>query len=408
MNYQLERPEKNTAVLTFTLSKEDYDNGIEAAKKMLGEDAQPEQIAQFVISQEAGKVLAEAAPKDHLKLAVEPTMVSDTNEDGSVNVTLTLTLVPEVTLPEYTGLNFEKEPVSVSDEEVLQEVMGRISNTPLWTKAPEGDKAVSGNEVILDFKGEKDGVAFEGGTAENFPLVLGSGQFIPGFEDQLIGVKAGEERDVNVTFPEDYFEPSLAGQPVIFKCKIHDIMLPVEPALDDAFVEKMGLEDVKTVEEFKAKTRSELLALKTQQGENKLAFDILSRIADGAEMDIPQAMIDSQIQQHMSQYENQLRQYGMDMDTFLHASQQTKEELISKIEPEARQELRSALVLDAIAQIEQIKADDQDIQQEYQLLSDMYKMPPEQLAMFIPSEAISGQIVQRKTLDFLKDKNTKK
>ncbi len=407
MDYKIEFPEKNKAVITFTIAKANYEEDLEAAKKTTGsDDAATNQ--EFVLAQEAGKVFTEAAAEHTLKLAAQPAFLSEADDNGDVNVTLTCTLVPEVTLPAYTGLNFEKQPVSVSDEEVLSSVIARVNQTTLFEPLPEDAVAENGNEVVIDFAGEKDGVAFEGGTATDYPLVLGSHTFIPGFEDQLLGVKAGDERNVEVTFPEDYFEPSLAGAPVIFKCKVKSIQQLVTPALDDEFIKKMNLEGATTVEELKEKIKEEMLRNKEEEAENELAFSILNRIADGAKMDIPAEMIDSQVAQHMSQYEGQLKQYGMSFDDFLKASHQTAEDFRKRLLPEAEKELRAALVLEAISEAEQIRADEEDLRKEYELLARVYNFPPEQLHMLIPGEAVAAQITQRKTLEFLKANNTKK
>lgn len=407
MDYKIEYPKKNEAVITFTIPKAEYEADIEAAKKATGSE-DPAVAQEYALAQEGGKVFTEAAKEHTLKLATQPAFLSEADADGNVQVTLTCTLVPEVTLPAYTGLNFEKQPITVSEEEVLQNVMGRINQTNLFEPLPEDAVAEDGNQVVIDFVGEKDGVAFEGGSANDYPLVLGSHTFIPGFEDQLIGVKAGDERSVEVVFPSDYFEASLAGQPVIFKVTVKSVQKAIVPELNDEFIKKMNLEGCSTVDELKAKIREELTQMKTEQEENRLAMAILTRVAEGAQMDIPAAMIDSQVSQHMEQYENQLKQYGMSFDDFLKASKQTAEEFRARLVPEAENELRSALVLDAIASAEQIGADEKDLAKEYELLSTVYNFPPEQLKMFIPHEAVAAQITQRKTLEFLKANNTKK
>lgn len=405
--YNIEFPEKNLAVVTFTIDKAEFDADLEAAKKAIDDD-DVNKIREFAISTEAGKVLAQAVKEHNLRLATEPSLVSDVNPDGSVTVTLNIVLVPEVELPAYTGLNFEREPITVTDEEIMQEVLQRISSTRLWKELPADAEAKAGDQVLIDFVGEKDGVPFEGGSAKAFPLVLGSGQFIPGFEDQLLGAKAGDEREVNVSFPEDYFEKSLAGAPVTFKVKILKVEEPVKPELTDEFIAQMKLDGVKTVDELRAKAQSDLFEMRTQEFENRLAYDILNRITEGAKMDIPQAMIDSQVAQHMAQYENQVGQYGMSLADFLKASHQTMDEFKAKVYPEAEQELRAALVLEAIAAKEEIAADDEDLKHEYELLSTVYNFPVEQLKMIIPEQAVAAQISQRKTLDFLKDNNVKK
>lgn len=406
MNYTLEYPQKNAAVINFTIDKTAFDEDLKAAAAATGSD-DTARNREYAIATAAGKVLAEAVPANNLKIATEPSLVSEEGADGSVNVSINLTLVPEITLPDYTGLNFVKEPATVTDEEVMQDVMQRINASKLWKDLPAGTPAENGNQVIIDFVGEKDGIPFDGGSAKDFPLVLGSGQFIPGFEDQLLGAVKGDERIVNVTFPENYFEPSLAGAPVVFKVNINEVQEEIKPELTDAFIEQMKLEGVKTVDQLREKSRADMIAVKEQEIENRLAYDILNRIADGAKMDIPAAMIESQVNQHVEQYAGQLQQYGMSLEDFLKASKQTMEEFKAKIAPEAEQELRAALVLDAIAGKEQIEADDEDLRKEYELLSSVYNFPADQLKMLIPEHAVKAQITQRKTLDYLKDKNTK-
>lgn len=406
MNYTIEYPQKNEAVLSFTIDKAAFDADLKAAQEATGSD-DAAKTREYAIATAAGQVLSEAVPAHDLKIATEPSLLSQEEADGSVTVTITLTLVPEIKLPAYTGLNFTREPATVTDEEVMQEVMQRIQSTKIWKDLPAGTPAEEGNQVIIDFVGEKDGIPFDGGSAKNFPLVLGSGQFIPGFEDQLLGAVKGDERIVNVTFPENYFEPSLAGQPVIFKVNINEVQEEVKPELNDSFISEMKLDGIKTVDQLRDRARADMMALKSQEIENRLAYDILNRIASGAEMDIPAAMIESQVNQHVEQYASQLQQYGMSMDDFLKASGQTIEDFKAKIAPEAEQELRAALVLDAIAGKEQIAADDEDLKKEYELLSTVYNFPAEQLKLLIPEHVVKAQIAQKKTLDFLKENNTK-
>lgn len=406
MDYTLEYPEKGHATLSFSITKEQFEEDLKAAKEATGLEDE-NKLREYAIAVASSRILGEAAQKNGLKLAVEPSLLSDVNPDGSVSVTINMTLVPEVELPSYTGLNFVKEKMTVTDEEVLAEVLKRIQSSQMWEKLPADAEAKEGNEVIIDFIGEKDGVPFEGGAAKDYALVLGSGTFIPGFEDQLLGARAGDERTVEVAFPEDYFEKDLAGQPVLFKVDVKEVLELVKPELNDAFIEKMKLDGVKTVDELKERARADLQTARDEEVENRLAFDILNRIAQGARMDIPEAMIESQVAQHMQQYQGQLAQYGMSMDDFLKASKQTPEEFKARLMPEAEAELRAALVLDAIAAKEQIEASDEDLKKEYELLSTVYNFPAEQLKMMIPPEAVSAQIAQRKTLDFLKKNNTK-
>lgn len=404
MNYNFEQLDNNTVVLSFTLTKEELEKNLEAAAKTTGsEDANVNR--NFVINQETYMTVNQAVAEHSLKLGTNPINTTNEKEDGSVEVSVKLILVPAVELPAYTGLQVQKGEVTLSDEEVNQYVTNQINSARLWNDVPADQAAKLGDQVVIDFVGTKDGVAFDGGTAEKFPLVLGSGQFIPGFEDQLVGVTLNEVRDVNVTFPENYGEPTLAGAPAVFKCTVHAIQEMVQPEVTDEFVSKMNIEGVNTVEELRNRTHADLLATRQQEVEDRFAFDILTLISKDAKMDIPQEMIDSQIEQAMEQYENQVKQFGMTLEDFLKASKQTLEDFKATVAPQAAEQLRSALVLDAISLAENIVASQEDVDKEYELLSSVYNFPAQQLKMMIPADAVSAQIVQRKTLEFLKENN---
>lgn len=406
MDYKIDYPEKNTAVISFTDDPEQWKADLEAAKAQIP-SATDDEAKNLAINIAASRVFNEVAGKEHLKLATQPTLVSEPAENGGETITLTCLLVPEVTLAKYTGMDLVKEEAEVTDDEVMSEVIRRINAQKIWHQLPEDAAAKDGDEVVIDFVGEKDGVPFEGGSAQSYPLVLGSGSFIPGFEEQLIGIKAGETRDVNVTFPEDYFEPSLAGAPVVFHVKCIKVSEPVKAELNDNFVAEMKLDGVKTVDELLERTKADLLAVKEEEVQNALAMKILDKIAKESSADIPEEMIANQVAQTKAQYEQNLQQYGMSFEDFLKASKQTAEEFDQRLYPQAEAEIKNALVLEAIAEKEQITASSEELAQEYDLLSRVYGFPAEQLKMLIPEASVSYQITQRKTLDFLTKNNTK-
>ena len=300
------------------------------------------------------------------------------------------------------------EPAEVTDEEVDAKVNADLQAKELWEPLPAETEAKNGDRVVIDYIGEKDGVPFEGGSAAGFPLVLGSGQFIPGFEDQLIGIKAGEERDVKLSFPENYPVPDLAGAPVVFHVKCNMVEEHIEPALNDAFIEKMKLDGVRNVEQFKEKIKAEMLENKKHEAEEKALAEIMDKILAEVEMDIPTAMIESLIDQYVAQTANQVRQFGMSMDQYLQMTGMSMEQLRESMTSQAEADIRASLTLEAIAEKENIKASEEEINEEYTLLSSMYGMPAEQLKMMIPPEGIAYQLNQKKTTDFLKETNLKK
>ncbi len=404
MDKKLRKENKDTVVIEAVVAKADLDEVIKTvAEKQGSEDeaANREAALQF----EAMQLIQEAVTEEGLKLATQPEIKFKDEKDGDVLITIICTLVPDVDLGKYTGFDVLKEEVNVSDEEVLEYVMQQVNSQEMWEDV---DRAAKENDqVLIDFIGVKDGVPFDGGSAENYPLVLGSHSFIPGFEEQLIGIKKEEQKEVNVSFPEDYFEPSLAGAPVVFQITCHAVQEKVEPQLNDAFVEKLGMENVKTVEDFKAAAKEHMHEVKEQEAKNKQALEILDKVVEDAKVDVPQAMIDQQVEQELGQLKQQIQQYGMQFDQYLEMAQTTEEDLKKQIEPQAIMQIKQALILIAIAEKEQIEASQEEIAQEYEVMSNVYRMQKEQLQMFISDDVIRPQIIQRKTLDFLTKNNSK-
>ncbi|MCF0246862.1 MAG: trigger factor [Ileibacterium sp.] len=407
MNYTIEYPDKNTAVINIQIDKDQWEKDMEAAKAA-NPEADEEMAKQFCISNEAGKVLTEEINTKKLKLASAPAIISDQDADGNVMITLTCPLLPEVDLGQYTGWNIANQPETIREEELMEEIARRVNSEKLWETLPADAPAENGDRVMIDFIGEKDGVPFDGGTASNYGLVLGSSTFIPGFEEQLIGTKAGEKKDVEVSFPKDYFEPSLAGQPVVFHVTVNEVQKEIQPELNDAFIEKMKLDGVKTVEDLKAKVKAEMESFKKQEADNKVVMQALEKISEGSKIDIPQAMVDNRVEQMKQEVESNMQQYGMGLKQYLEMIGQTDEQFTESLQPQAILEIRQALILEAIAAKEDIQAEDKEIEEEYALLSSIYNFPAEQLKMMIPQGSVATQIVQRKTLDFIKDKNEAK
>ncbi len=397
MSFTIKDLNKEIAVITLNVNKEELEEAIKKAAEITGNEDEAAN-RQYAIHMEASKAIQAVFEEKGLKLASEPKVDVKDEEDGAIEVTITCPLVPEVTLGQYTGFNILKEAVDVNDEQVLEEVNRQIQSQSLWEDVDT--PAENGNQVLIDFTGEKDGVPFEGGSAKDYPLILGSNSFIPGFEDQLIGIKKGEEREINVSFPEDYFEPTLAGQPVVFKINCKAVEEQVKPELSDAYVEKLGHEEIKTVEQLKAVTK-----MKEQEAENKQAMEILDQVVQQAKVEVPQAMIDNQVAQHLNELQSQIQQYGMDFNQYMEMTGQTLDDFKKQMAPSAEQEIKQALILAAIAEKEQIQVDQEEIEKEYNLLASVYQMPAQQLQMFVPAEAVAAQLVQRKAIDFLRKNN---
>ena len=404
MDKKINKPNKDTVLIETVVAKADLDEVIKnvaESQKSEDEAANLESAKQF----EAMQLIQEAIIEEGLKLATQPEIEFKEEKDGDLRITVACTLVPDVNLGKYTGFEVLKEEVSVSDEEVLEYVNQQIQSQDMWEDVDR--PAQDGDQVVIDFIGVKDGVPFDGGSAENYPLILGSHSFIPGFEEQLIGIQKGEQKEINVSFPEDYFEASLAGAPVVFQVTCHAVKEKIAPQLDDAFIEKLGLENVKTVEEFKATSKEHMREIKEQEAKNKQAIEILDKVVADAQVEVPQKMIDQQVDQQLNELKGQLQQYGMQFDQYMQMAQTTEEEFRKQLEPQAVTQIKQALILIAIAEKEKIEATQEEIAQEYELMSTLYHMPAEQLQMFISDDVIRPQIVQRKTLDFLTKNNSK-
>ena len=407
MDYKIEYPQPDTAVITFQISKDQLEEAMKEAAKATGsEDENVNRDA--AINVEIGKVGAEAMQNEKLKLAVQPAVTYNTDDQGAVLVDINCTLVPEVKLGKFTGFDVVVEPAEVTDEEVDAKVNADLQAKELWEPLPADAEAKNGDRVIIDYIGEKDGIPFDGGSAKAFPLVLGSGQFIPGFEDQLIGIKAGEERDVKLSFPENYPVPDLAGAPVVFHVKCNLVQEHIEPALNDAFIEKMKLDGVRNVEQFKEKIKADMLETKKHEAEEKALAEVMDKILAEVEINIPSAMIESLIDQYVAQTANQMQQFGLTMDQYLQMTGMNMEQLRESMAGQAEADIKASLTLEAIAEKENIKASEEEINEEYSLLSSMYGMPAEQLKMMIPAGGIAYQLNQKKTTDFLKETNLKK
>lgn len=407
MDYKIEYPQPDTAVITFQISKEQLEEAMKEAAKATGSDDEKTN-RDAAIQMEIGKVGGEAISTKKLKLAVQPAVTWNIDDEGAVLVDINCTLVPEVKLGKFTGFDVVVEPAEVTDEELDAKVNADLQGKELWEPLPADTEAKSGDRVVIDYIGEKDGIPFDGGSAKGFPLVLGSGQFIPGFEDQLIGIKAGEERDVKLSFPDNYPVPDLAGAPVVFHVKCNLVEDHIEPALNEAFIEKMKLDGVRNVEQFKEKIKADMLETKKHEAEEKALAEVMDKILAEVEMNIPTAMIESLIDQYVAQTANQMQQFGLTMDQYLQMTGMTMEQLRESMTGQAEADIKASLTLEAIAEKENIQASEEEINEEYALLSSMYGMPAEQLKMMIPAEGIAYQLNQKKTTDFLKETNFKK
>ncbi|ANY72417.1 trigger factor [Paenibacillus ihbetae] len=313
-----------------------------------------------------------------------------------------VTVKPEVKLGDYKGLEVAAVTAEVSDEELNQE-LERLQQRHAELAVIDEGSAESGDVVVIDFDGSVDGVPFEGGQAERYSLELGSNTFIPGFEDQVIGMATGDFKDVEVTFPETYHAEELAGKQAVFKVKVHEIKRKQLPELDDEFAKDVSEFD--TLDEYKEDLKKQLLARKEQEAQGVRENEVVEKAAANAEIEIPEAMIQSEVQNMMRDFDNRLRQQGMNLEMFLSFSGQTNADLEGQMKDDAEKRVRNNLVLEAIAKEEKLEVSEEEINKELDNMAETYKRSAEEIRSILAAngslDSLSEELLLRKTIDFL-------
>jgi len=322
----------------------------------------------------------------------------DMDENGNVILTIETALYPEVTLGEYKGFEVVKEEVVVTDEDVeadLDRMAQRNSRIETVERPVQ-----NGDTVVLDFEGFDNGVAFEGGKAENYSLKIGSGQFVPGFEEALIGLSAGEEKDIDITFPENY-TPELAGKPVVFKCKIHEVKETIAPVKDDEFAKDVSEFD--TMDELRADIRAKLT--KTRQDNADRAFEnaCVEKAAANMTVEIPACMVEEQVDKHLEQFSYQLQMSGMTMDDYAKMIGGDMNALRSSMRPMAETTVRSNVLLSAIIEAENIEVTEEEVEEEYAKVAEQYQMEIEKVKEAVSVSNVKNDLASRKAVKLIVD-----
>lgn len=367
-------------------------------KKQISKEAIYDRAAESLANDELVKGIEE----NNLELVARPTFDYKDASEESVTLVFNCIVSPEVTLGEYKGLDVQKDAVVVTDEDVeaeLSKVQDRYAD---WVIREEEEQAVNGDQVTIDFVGKKDGEAFEGGSGENYPLELGSNTFIPGFEEQLIGVKTGDVKDVNVTFPEDYQAKDLAGQEAVFTVTVHDIKYKDRPEVNDELIAQLKRDGVETVEKFKEVTREDLTKQRKSAAEDKFTSEVLEAVSNNATVDIPAIMIESEVDSMLQQFGQQMQQSGFTLEQYYQATGQSEADMKATMRPEALSRVKNALVLQAVVKAENIEVSDEDVEKEYNEMSTLYNMEVEQIKRLLPAENIKSDLAQQKALELLK------
>ena len=348
------------------------------------------------------EVVDEAITESGLKVIndkMDFDMVSISKEEG-VDFKVTLTTYPEITLGEYKGLKAEKVIAKVEDSEVDAQVNSMAERNARMVEVTDR-AAQMGDTVTFDFEGFCDGESFEGGKAEKYALELGSGQFIPGFEEQIAGKNIGEEFDVNVTFPSDYGAENLAGKDATFKCKLHEIKFRELPAIDDEFAKDVSEFD--TLEALKEDLKAKALERKQKVSEEEMENDLVQQIVDSIEGEIPEAMYENRLNQSVEEFAYRLQSQGLNLETYLKYTNSTIDEFKKSFRPQAESQVKFRLALEKIVELEKIEATDEDINAQLEKMAKDYGMEVEQIKNAVPTEEIAKDLAVGKAIDFIKE-----
>ena len=417
----VEKVEKNVVSFEFTLSAEEFEKAIEKAyRKNVGKIAvqgfrkgkAPRQIIERYYGKEIfyedaiNIALPDAYDKAIAENGVQPVDQPEIDIKGEIVkgsdivFTAKVTVKPEFEMGEYKGISAEKVTYRTLKKDVDAEIEKlRERNSRI---VPVEDRKVKKNDIVnIDFEGFTDGVAFEGGKGENFDLTIGSGQFIPGFEDQLVGAEIGAEVEVNVTFPEEYHAEDLKGKPAMFKVKVNSIKVKELPELDDEFAKDVSEFD--TLEELQKDTKEKLTNANKERAAHETEENVINAVCEATEIDIPEAMIETQIQNMIRDFDMQMRYQGMELKQYMQYTGMTMEMLKEQFKEEAGKRVKTSLVLEKVCELEGIKATKTDITKEYEKTAESSGMKVDDIKKYIPEEDIIERIKAQKTVKFLVD-----
>ncbi len=421
MSLQVEKLENNMAKLTIEVSAEELDKAIESAyqknkSKVSLPGFRKGKAPRKMIEQMYGKeVFYEDAANELIPTAYEKALEECTEDivsAPSIDVvqleagkpfifTAEVALKPEVTLGKYKGVKVDKIEVEVSDEEVDAEI-GRERERNARTIAVEDRAVKDGDMTIIDFEGFVDGVAFEGGKGENYPLTIGSGAFIPGFEEALIGAEIGKETDVNVTFPEEYQAEELAGKAAVFKCTVKEIKEKELPELDDEFASEVSEFD--TMAEYKEDVKKKLGEKKAADAKSAKEDAVIDAIIADAKMDIPDAMVETQQRQMVEDFAQRIQSQGLSMEQYMQFTGLTSATLLEQVKPQALKRIQSRLVLEAIVAAEGMTATEQDFEEEVKTMAEVYQMENDKVKELLGENGkkqVMEDICVKKAVDFV-------
>ena len=342
-----------------------------------------------------------AVEESGLELVTRPEVeVTEISKENGVKLKATCITKPEVEVKDYKGIEVENVVNPVTDEDINKQ-LDALREKNVTVETVDDRAAENGDDVVIDFEGFKDDVAFEGGKAEDFTLSLGSGQFIPGFEDQIVGHNAGEDFDINVTFPEEYQVKELAGAPAVFKIKLKSISKKVMPELDDDMVKDSTEFD--TVDEYKADVKKKLEEANEKHADSEVEAKIFDKVIENMTAEIPQVMFDNRVNEMISELEQRLAPQGISLDLYMQYTGQTIDTVKKAYAEQAEKQVKLRLALEKIAKLENIEVTEDELKAEFDKLAEAYKLDVDQIKQFIHDDDLKKDIAVGKAVDLIKD-----
>lgn len=422
MSAKWEKQEGNVGLLTVEVAAEKVDEALDKAfkkvvkqinvpgfrkgklprqlfEKRFGVESLFQDALEFLVNENYPIAIDEAGiePVDQPEIDFE---IEDLGKHKEFKFTAKVTVKPEVVLGDYKGLEVTKQETAVTDEEIEQQLKDQQNRLAELVVKEEG-AIEEGDTAVIDFEGFQDGVAFEGGKGENYSLEIGSGSFIPGFEEQLVGAKAGESKDVVVTFPEEYHAAELAGKEATFKVTVKEVKAKELPELDDDLAAEID-PDVETLDELRTKLKEKAVSEKETSADTALRDDLVEKAAENATVEIPEVMIESEVNRMLQEYDQSLQMQGMNLDLYYQFSGQDEAALRAQMKEDAESRVRVALVLETIAEAEKIEAIEEDINSELEKMAEQFKMDVEQIKSVLGGTSVIEHDVKiRKTVEFL-------
>lgn len=423
MNTEWELKEKSTGTMTVTVDGEDWKKAVDKAFRKLGSKAE---IKGFRKGQVPAKMLEKIIPErerwieavndnanDWLRAGLDdkkldpisrPMLDIKDMDADHVAVTYDFAVRPEVEMGEYKGLDYTVADSEVSDDELNAE-LDRMRKQYADMEVKDGE-AADGDTVNINYEGFRDGVAFEGGKAENYNLTLGSHSFIPGFEEGLVGVKAGEDKELNLTFPEDYYHEDLRGASVVFKVHVNEVKHEVLPELDDDFAKDVNAPGVENVEDLKKLVKDRLASSKKSKAEDEAEEKLIDQLIAAEKVDLPEVMIDNEVEDMVSNRENYFKQQGLTLDMYLKYTGSDLDAFKKSLRPDAERTVRMRLALEKIAELEKLEPTDEDYEKEYKNIADAYQMDIDTVKKLVDKSYITEGLRSQLAMDFVK-KNAK-